>query len=1095
MARKRRRGHSPLSDFGTDDDTPDSMDDFELDSQLNSQDISDGGSMECEDTSSSDDGISDKKLYKQVLVESRNLLKLKRDLKRKLSHQSKKNAKSVKKPKETFSRFSVTSFSKVVSAVSASRRDVIEHYGFGSLLNFDKCFVPWKFAKWIAQQVDFKSGDILIGGKVISLTPESVHLVLGVPLGGHPFPRDYSAGRSLILQKFNLNQQTIPSVMFFVDKLTKEIDTLSDEDVFISFLLVALCTFLCPNASQSPCLKYLGIFADIEHARDFDWSGYILTWLFQHIKTFNRGKTSKLKDEGTLGGCLYYLAVLYLDFVDFCPRMISSDIPRISVWKGNMIQSYSLLDSKSNASYGLRPKLDFSDTCYVNSLHLYDSSGPSVFLDDDFLDKLDLVSRCKLPADLKNSICKIVQEHSLNCGVSVELDVTALSRVPYNLQIAVAKLLQYASSVDMKSKKLVLDIMKAITEFPHDPEPSVTPPDNTTNSNVPEHSEPHVGEDASDSETKSANQQSSPIPSAPMLNPSPVQRVSSPNVSRKCSEVIGDLDLVPSQYKLHCSKVNHYQLEKSIQNVSNTNESPCTPSGSSKRLLIPPHGFTPGCGPQSVLKKKKPRVNHTFNLTSQSNIAVLRGPLCDITNLDSDLPETSLKNSVNPLSDDGRQKDVISLSDDEGFVPDSLSPVPRRRCISSSVQKSTSDSEKDNLSPQLTQRTAARVTPNLQSRHVRFASSHSASKPIEEDCKVTRDSSEVQIVSEKTFSQSLRDMTRLGDDMYNKKFGSKPPSAARTPVANIPSASQTPGSSFTDAYPRQPYMSRDSSTGGKLPPHGPRRPIKPGILFQGDYETDKKRISLSPSEIKNYKAICDLANIGSNRDDVIVVGKVRCTFWALGDSLKPDGFVNSFVMSAFCYNLFLKPAGQPEQSKAHYFFANIGAELMKDPDEANQDILCRAFKLSHRNRPLNRCNNLYFPILFNNHWSVFVVNIKDRNFVFFDSLHHKDHEYQEIVRDCVVPSFKLHWDKYVNVAMDFDYGFLYPDMPLQELDNSIDSGIYAMMCIQYWKSPRTVLSKCFDSSDIPKIRVKVANELLLMPGNTGMKDRVFEYRV
>ncbi|CAL4929246.1 unnamed protein product [Urochloa decumbens] len=801
MARKRRRGHSPLSDFGTDDDTPDSMDDFELDSQFNSQDISDGGSMECEDTSSSDDGISDKKLYKQVLVESRNLLKLKRDLKRKLSHQSKKNAKSVKKLKETFSRFSVTSFSKV----------------------------------------------------------------------------------------------------------------------------------------------------------------------------------------------------LYLDFVDFRPRMISSDIPRISVWKGNMIQSYSLLDSKSNASYGLRPKLDFSDTCYVNSLHLYDSSGPSVFLDDDFLDKLDVVSRCKLPADLKNSICKIVQEHSLNCGVSVELDVTALSRVPYNLQIAVAKLLQYASSVDMKSKKLVLDIMKAITEFPHDLEPSVTPPDNTTNSNVPENSEPHVGEDASDSETKSANQQSSPIPSAPMLNPSPVQRVSSPNVSRKCSEVIGDLDLVPSQYKLHCSKVNHYQFEKSIQNVSNTNESPCTPSGSSKRLLIPPHGFTPG-GPQSVLKKKKPRVNHTFNLTSQSNIAVLRGPLCDITNLDSDLPETSLKNSVNPLSDDGRQKDVISLSDDEGFVPDSLSPVPRRRCISSSVQKSTSDSEKDNLSPQLTQRTAARVTPNLQSRHVRFASSHSASKPIEEDCKVTRDSSEVQIVGEKTFSQS--------------------------------------------------------------------------ILFQGDYETDKKRISLSPSEIKNYKAICDLVNIGSNRDDVIVVGKVRCTFWALGDSLKPDGFVNSFVMSAFCYNLFLKPAGQPEQSKAHYFFANIGAELMKDPDEANQDILCRAFKLSHRNRPLNRCNNLYFPILFNNHWSVF-----------------------EIVRDCVVPSFKLHWDKYVNVAMDFDYGFLYPDMPLQELDNSIDSGIYAMMCIQYWKFPRTVLSKCFDSSDIPKIRVKVANELLLMPGNTGMKDRVFEYRV
>ena len=45
---------------------------------------------------------------------------------------------------------------------------------------------------------------------------------------------------------------------------------------------------------------------------------------------------------------------------------------------------------------------------------------------------------------------------------------------------------------------------------------------------------------------------------------------------------------------------------------------------------------------------------------------------------------------------------------------------------------------------------------------------------------------------------------------------------------------------------------------------------------------------------------------------------------------------------------------------------------------------------------------LYFPICINDHWFVFVVDIKDRKFVFLDSLYHKDHEFQEIARDRLV---------------------------------------------------------------------------------------------
>ncbi|CAM0153031.1 unnamed protein product [Urochloa decumbens] len=952
MGRKRAREHPPEFEIGS--DSSDSIDDFEVDTHQGDEVMSDAAVLESDGLSSSEDDFSEKFLYKHVLDKYRKLSKVKRDLKRKLL---------------------------LVRAVSGSKRAVIESYGFGSLLSFDKCFVPWKFAKWIAQQVDYKSGDLLIAGKVISLTPASVSSVLGLPLGGLPFPIDINAGKSIILQTFN--KQSLPSVMFFVDKLTEELDSLSDEQIFISFLLVALNTFLCPNSSQIPSQKYLGIFTDISIAKEFDWCGYILSWLFQHIRTFNRGKASKVKEEGTLGGCLYYLAVLYLDFVDFGPHNVPHDIPRISVWKQNMIQSYSQLDMKSKACYGLRPKLSFSDTCYAKNPGLLNS----------------------------------------------------ISSLPHSVHAILTKLLQHASTVDFRSKKLVLEIMKVITEYPHDveePVPSDVQHAQATNVNSPGTSAHHGEDGGPPSERNSFHANTSPI--------------SSPQVAQVANEDFSPSELVPSQYKLLSAKLNHYGDENPKQNSTLTNESPATPSGLSKRVVLPFDSYPSRSGPQPFIKKTKLRFIPSSAISSQSNMALLRKPLCDISNLDVDVPESSHRNQVKPPRESEPAKDVIMLlDDDDSFVPDSLSPR-RLSYVNLIDEKSTQDSEKENFSTQLTQRTACRVTPKLKSvdRHVQFASSASATK--------RKETPDIQIISQKSLSQSVRDMTKLVDDIYNKKFCTKPVIESGDRTCDLTSASQRSPSTYPE--PKLPYVPKDSSTGGKLPLHGPRRAIKPAPLFQGEYETEKHRISLSASELKNYKAICSLANCDSNGDDVLVLGKVRCRFWAFGDSLKPDGFVNSFVMSAYCYSLLLKPPSQSEQSKAHYFFANIGAELMKDPEESNQDILSHAFKISHRSRPLDRCNNLFFPILFSNHWTVFVVNIKDQKFVFLDSLHHKDHEYQEIVRESVVPSFMLHWDKYVKVPMDFDeYSFLYPEMPQQAIDNRVGSGIYAMMCLQYWKSP------------------------------------------
>ncbi|KAL6661087.1 hypothetical protein ACP70R_000471 [Stipagrostis hirtigluma subsp. patula] len=292
------------------------------------------------------------------------------------------------------------------------------------------------------------------------------------------------------------------------------------------------------------------------------------------------------------------------------------------------------------------------------------------------------------------------------------------------------------------------------------------------------------------------------------------------------------------------------------------------------------------------------------------------------------------------------------------------------------------------------------------------------------------------------------------------------------------------------------FKPRSSSTGGKLPHYGPRRPIYP-TTSKPDFVTDvKSRFRVTASELRNYRAIVKLADSEYHDVFAINIGGVKCTYRSFGDSLKPDGFVSHYVVNAFCRHLFMKPNGHPDVTKKHFYFSTVGDNLMKHPADADQEVLQKAFTKSRKARALPDCNLLFFPVLFENHWFVFVVDIKDRYFVFLDSFYQKDDNYQEFVRERLIPSFQLHWDKYVicDRDMKFDqYKIIYPAVPRQPEENLVDSGIVVMMILQHWESPRTILSSIFDITDIPKIRLKIANELMFFSLNTGVKRHVVEF--
>jgi hypothetical protein len=75
---------------------------------------------------------------------------------------------------------------------------------------------------------------------------------------------------------------------------------------------------------------------------------------------------------------------------------------------------------------------------------------------------METVSGCKLPLSLKLRISKLIDEHSFNCGLSLNMDVTSLRNVLKEFQDM--KLLCHVCKIDVTTKALVLDIMQAIAQ-------------------------------------------------------------------------------------------------------------------------------------------------------------------------------------------------------------------------------------------------------------------------------------------------------------------------------------------------------------------------------------------------------------------------------------------------------------------------------------------------------------------------------------------------------------------------------------------------------------------------------------------------------
>lgn len=100
-------------------------------------------------------------------------------------------------------------------------------------------------------------------------------------------------------------------------------------------------------------------------------------------------------------------------------------------------------------------------------------------------------------------------------------------------------------------------------------------------------------------------------------------------------------------------------------------------------------------------------------------------------------------------------------------------------------------------------------------------------------------------------------MGKKSEAAYNSKlqsgFGSSRNSLSKT--HGYPSLSPN---QFARSSSKSDFKLSDSSTGGKVPIHGPRRVVKPSSCLGDEFEIERTKFKVNKSQILNFKAICNL---------------------------------------------------------------------------------------------------------------------------------------------------------------------------------------------------------------------------------------------
>ncbi|KAL6635176.1 hypothetical protein ACP70R_027847 [Stipagrostis hirtigluma subsp. patula] len=207
--------------------------------------------------------------------------------------------------------------------LSDEQKSIVSQIGFGSVLRFPYYRrIDRKFYAWLLASVDTERMVLQVGvGSKIPITAESVHRLLGLPMGCNAVTGQDDVVRACaqiqVAKQMGLRNR--PGLLFDLCSenhisQTKQCSTEQEKQHFArSFIAIVVRYLLSPRGQSGRNMSNVfPVILDAMDASKFNWCQFVVDEIRQsavNVKLALMGRAPTLK----LSGCLLFLQVLYFD--------------------------------------------------------------------------------------------------------------------------------------------------------------------------------------------------------------------------------------------------------------------------------------------------------------------------------------------------------------------------------------------------------------------------------------------------------------------------------------------------------------------------------------------------------------------------------------------------------------------------------------------------------------------------------------------------------------------------------------------------------------------------------------------------------------
>ncbi|KAF8094639.1 hypothetical protein N665_0358s0021 [Sinapis alba] len=196
----------------------------------------------------------------------------------------------------------------------------------------------------------------------------------------------------------------------------------------------------------------------------------------------------------------------------------------------------------------------------------------------------------------------------------------------------------------------------------------------------------------------------------------------------------------------------------------------------------------------------------------------------------------------------------------------------------------------------------------------------------------------------------------------------------------------------------------------------------------------------------------------------ITVEKLRC--------LKPGQWLNDEVINLYLVLLKEREAREPKKFiKCHFFNTFFFTKLVHSGTGYNYGAVRRWTSMKKLGYHLIDCDKIFIPIHMNIHWTLAVINIKERKFQYLDSFKGREPRILDALARYFADEVRDKNEVDVDVSQ-WRQEFV-QDLPEQR--NGFDCGMFMLKYMDFYSRG---LDLCFTQEHMPYFRVRTAKEIL-----------------